>query len=133
MTKPYVPMHLLPIGLTLAMSEMLRKVKKNLLQWVPLKGITDNGFNPLLEWNSSHLTNTNYHFQPNVWQVNLLISISQLYKSVCLCPRVIPISSILQGWPDFFSRGPFSIILNVLGPGKNSGGQGSNFVLKLIC
>jgi hypothetical protein len=45
-----------------------------------------------------------------------------------------PIYNIVQGWPDFFSQGPFSIICNVLGAANSfhlSGDRGVQNFLKI--
>jgi hypothetical protein len=41
---------------------------------------------------------------------------------------------IYQGWPDFFTHGPFSIIFNVLGAASSfQGVEGCNNFRKFLC
>jgi hypothetical protein len=58
------------------------------VQWAPLTGITDNEINWLMGSNVSRLTSANYSFQLNV----TVIIISRLLESVCLRPKVVPLS-----------------------------------------
>ncbi len=63
-----------------------------MLQWVPLKGITDNGIKRLMGSNLSRLTKPQITLSYLMYiEGNWLNIFSQLLESVCLFPKVIPL------------------------------------------